>query len=137
MPRSFPRLRDGDALEPLHINLIYRELERWSRLQGSGAVRVEHGDPPRIAATARELVLLVRTPAGGIPARNAGTGVWGSAAVTLYEGGLDGAGNPKSTLGSRTETAYNLGPGAIPASKDAFAYRDLLGRLIIFVAYCA
>ena len=136
MARQYPRLRSGDPLEPRHINMIYKALERWERLQGAGGITVRHGDPPVILGHDYERIVLVRTPAGGIPARNAGTGVWGSATVTLYDGGLDGSGNPKITLGSRTETAYNQGPAAIPAGKDAYAYRDLLGRLIVLVAYC-
>ncbi|MFO0887548.1 MAG: hypothetical protein U0790_00215 [Isosphaeraceae bacterium] len=136
MPRKFPRLGDGDELEPWHLNVGYRELERWSRLQGTGGIHVSHGDPPLVSLVPYETIILVRTPAGGVPARNAGTGVWGSATVTLYDDGHDVSGNPKSTLGTTTETAYNKGPNATPGSKDAYAYRDLLGRLIILVAYC-
>lgn len=31
MPRDFPDLKDGDLLEPYHLNAIYRELRRWRR----------------------------------------------------------------------------------------------------------
>jgi len=31
MPRDFPELKDGDQLEPFHLNIIYRELRRWRK----------------------------------------------------------------------------------------------------------
>ncbi len=31
MGRQFDDLRDGDVLEPFHINIIYRELRRWRK----------------------------------------------------------------------------------------------------------
>lgn len=137
MPRKFPRIGDGTELEPWHLNVIYRELERWSRLIGVGGIHVSHGDPPLIQAVPYDTMVLVKSPSGGIPKRNASTGVWGSATVTHYEDGLDGSNNPKSAIGTRTETAYNKGPGDIPGTKDVWCYRDLLGRLIAVDAFCA
>ena len=31
MPRDFHDLKDGDTLEPFHLNQVYRELRRWRR----------------------------------------------------------------------------------------------------------
>jgi hypothetical protein len=36
MRRDFPTLRDGDLLQPRHLNLIYRELERQAKVSGVG-----------------------------------------------------------------------------------------------------
>lgn len=39
---AFPRLKDGQQLEPRHLNIVYRELERWNKIQGAGGIVVEN-----------------------------------------------------------------------------------------------
>jgi len=40
MARRFPELKDGDRLEPVHLNIIYRELNRWRSLQAVPPMRI-------------------------------------------------------------------------------------------------
>jgi hypothetical protein len=51
MPEPFPSIKDGDALTPAHLNMIYRELDRWRKLSGSGLIGLDNIDgkePPMI-----------------------------------------------------------------------------------------
>lgn len=38
MASEFPKLKSGDELTPWHLNIVYRELDRWRRLKFAGAV---------------------------------------------------------------------------------------------------
>ncbi len=48
MPRDFPRLHDGDALEPWHLNVVYDELRRLRKFQAAPPLALANGgtDPP-------------------------------------------------------------------------------------------
>lgn len=132
--RSFPRLRHGESLEPWHLNVIYAELERWSKLTGVGAT-VRHGDLPQIIVAPRELLVLARTTHGVVPARHATTGFWGQQTVTLYDDSQSD-GEPRSLLGLVEEIAFNKGPAAVPGDRDVFCLRGLDGRLLVINVFC-
>lgn len=40
MPHEFPKLRDGDILEPWHFNILYDEARRWRKLRGVPPINV-------------------------------------------------------------------------------------------------
>jgi hypothetical protein len=134
--KAFPKFRDGDPLEPWHLNLIFRELERWRKLTGQGPLVVRHGDSPTIELLQADDIVLVRTNHGPIPKRNATTGVWGSVTVTLYDESQNDDGDPRTVLGEDEEVAFNKGPNDVPADKDVFCKRGLDGRLYALVAWC-
>lgn len=51
MPRDFPEIRDGDPIEPWHLNIVYRELRRLRKMRGGGTITVQNADgtlPPLI-----------------------------------------------------------------------------------------
>lgn len=58
MARDFVDLRDGDTLEPYHINICYRELRRWRKLKATwplSLVGAESSDsPPAISYLGRK-----------------------------------------------------------------------------------
>lgn len=51
MPRSFPRIQDGEAIQPWHFNILYSEVERFRKMRGSGLIAIQNADghlPPLI-----------------------------------------------------------------------------------------
>lgn len=44
MPEDFPTLRDGDILEPWHLNILYDEARRWRKLKGAPPINVSNND---------------------------------------------------------------------------------------------
>jgi hypothetical protein len=115
MPTKFPKVQDGDELQPWMLNILYREAERWRKLKGSGLVNVAGVDsdsPPTIA---------LQTLDPGIPA-NSGSGFAAgspgspsSATVTLYT--HTGSGAALDTSRNFQVTAYSTFGTAIGANK--------------------
>jgi hypothetical protein len=116
----FPRLKDGDQLEPRHINIIYAELERWNKTIGAGGVVFENrvsgpvisGAGGGIGGVGDGLALLVMA-IGSTSTIAAG----GTATVTLYDG---------DTLGTNTAEVTNPGPDTVPDGPK----RLFLGRIV-------
>ena len=119
--------------------------ERWSRhlvnalrasqvytAEGS-EVRVEaYGPDGALIGLTRDIPALIqaRTGAGGLPARDAGTGAWGSATVTLYTSAGDA-----DVLGTATDTAWNRTTVTVPANTDLWAWESG-GRLFYLGHVC-
>lgn len=78
MPRSdFPRLKSGDALEPWHMNVIYRELERWNKAGAGGGIAFQNRAGGPYWSLAAGLGVAVIKSTGAITARagaNPGSG---------------------------------------------------------------
>lgn len=103
---AFPRLKDGQQLEPRHLNIIYRELERWNKIQGAGGIVVENRESgPVIMGGVGGMVVgegerLARLPSGGIASGATGT-------ITFYE--------DETTLSTETASARNPWATAAPS----------------------
>lgn len=90
MPADLPRLADGDAVEPYHLNDAYRELRRLRRLQGAGGVVAEgfdgNGGPKLSLARGERFDLkLTGAYASGYPWKEvvrAPDGTWSDTGVT-------------------------------------------------------
>jgi hypothetical protein len=115
MPNRFPKLQDGDELQPWHLNVIYRELERWRQAKCQGAFDIVGADsdsPPTFIAY---------EPDRAIPADSGSGFAAGSVAspasqtVTLLTPTGTGAGLDASR--GFTVTAYSTFGTAIAASK--------------------
>jgi hypothetical protein len=133
MPEHFPHVRDGDALTPAHLNVIYRELDRWRKLTGSGSIAVTNADsrePP---------VIVDQDMAGFVPADSGSGFAAGSraapttATVTLMTPTAGAAG--LTMTNGRIVTAYNTYPTAIPASKTVWL-TTFFGKYYIVQAEC-
>jgi hypothetical protein len=94
--------------------LLESLLQRLKRLEERAAA-IEQGSKGTVGAFSDGSIILVKTPGGGIPARNGGTGAYGSATCTLYDD--DGT---KVTLSATTSTIYNKLAIAIGGTKDCF-----------------
>lgn len=96
---AFPRLKDGQQLEPRHLNIIYRELERWNKIQGAGGIVVENresgpvinGGGSGAAVTVNGLTRVISTSA--ITGRSGTTPGTGSGAIVTYNGTAYGTGD--------------------------------------------
>jgi hypothetical protein len=114
MARQFPRVRDGTALTPRHMNIIYAELERWNRLDVAGGSFTNGPTPFITVGTGSDGVQLCRSPGGGIDAISGTTP--GSADCTLYT--WDGS---SFAIGSETITVKNRWTTAVGATKRVTA----------------
>lgn len=112
--RQLPRLKDGDELEPWHLNVIYAELERLNKMRGSGSIVVQNRDGGP---------LIMSTDATGAGDR------W----ATLPGGGIAGGGSGTITYvtDSTTATAKNKWTTAAPASKKCLVGTDEYGDLVV------
>jgi hypothetical protein len=134
--KKFPRLKAGESLTARHLNVIFAELERLSKLTVVGAERFTNGeDGPTIVIGdgSGGGAVLVKAPSGGIPGRNASTGVHGTASCTLYDD--DGS---KLTLSSTTETVHNWVTAVVGAGeKDVVCVRSSMGYLVAINEVCS
>lgn len=115
MPEPFPSIKDGDALTPAHLNIIYRELDRWRKLSSSGLIAVDNADgkePPMIMDW-RTSDLVPADSGSGFAAGSRSSPT--SATVTLLSPASGGPG--LTATNGRTVKAYNTFTAAIPASK--------------------
>lgn len=102
----FPRLKDGQQLEPQHINMIYAELERWNKTIGAGGIVFENRvSGPVISGGGSGMIAgegerLAKLPSGGIASGATGT-------VTFYE--------DETTLSTETASARNPWATAAPS----------------------
>jgi hypothetical protein len=95
---KFPTLKDGDALTPWHLNVIYRELDRWNKARVAGSLAFQNGpDGPLWVGQGggdTRTIRFAKLPSGGINAGSSGT-------VEFYADGR------MTTLTGLTATAYN------------------------------
>jgi hypothetical protein len=111
----FPRLKDGQQLEPQHLNMIYAELERWNKIIGAGGIVVTNGVAGPVVSGGGSVTVVAgvdltfaRLPAGGIAAGATGM-------VTFY--------TAYNTLGSDTATVRNQWNTAAPSLKKCVVAR--------------
>jgi hypothetical protein len=115
MPNKFPRLKDGDELHPYHLNIIYRELERWRRTRAAGLLDLDGVDsdsPPTFTVYEPDIAIPANSGSGfaaGSPASPS------SQTVTLLTPTGTGAGLDASR--GFTLTAYSTFGTAIAANK--------------------
>lgn len=132
MRRSFPRLKDGDPIEPYHLNVIYRELERWNKASSSGAIRFlnREGGPHWFLASAGaegEFVGLV--DASGFTARSGTT--LGHGTVRRYRVNADDT----VTDTGIDDRVLNFTGGALAGSKWC-RYARVNGQLVLTSIEC-
>src|SRR4051794_30970905 len=90
MATEFPKLKSGDELTPWHLNIIYRELDRWRRLKFAGPVAYSGID----SASSPPVVTILGTGAQGRPGKASGdiaaasgdTPGTGTVAIWRYDG---------------------------------------------------
>jgi hypothetical protein len=130
---TFPKVKDGDAITPLHFNLIYRELERLRKLTAAAPLSLDNIDSDNVPSLAwlgaDELVPVQLTSA--LAAGSIGTP--GSATCNVL---LDQSTGPGFTsTGAATETIYNCYATAIASGKYGWGkYRG--GTLYAVVFDC-
>lgn len=65
MPREFDDIRDGTALEPYHLNMIYRELRRLRKMTVAGSLSLDNmtstTSPPFLWSIATGGITIVKT----------------------------------------------------------------------------
>lgn len=123
--------KDGDALEPWHLNYIFRFIRRWMKFDVSIPLQLDNDDnaPPHLSLTTLDELVPVLTPAGGIVAGSYTTPTSGT--CTLLE---EASGGPGFTAtAAYTETLYNPYGVAVPASK--FAWAKWRGRWLYAVTW--
>jgi hypothetical protein len=111
--------RDGDTLEPWHLNLIFDFIRRWDKFDVSPPLSFDGSSDSPPSLSLLEPETLVPFQAGsGIAAATSLTSL-GSATVTLlndYQGGPD-----LTTSGARTATCYNIFTTAVGTGKNGWA----------------
>lgn len=119
MPQIIPSdFRDGDALEPWHLNFIFRFVRRWMRFDASPPLSLDNGGeaPPHLSFLG--LDDLVPFYAGsGISAGTYTSPT--SATVTLLIESSDGPGFTLS--GADSATCYNISTNAVPSGSAGWA----------------
>lgn len=86
MGRDFVDLKDGDTLEPFHINQIYKELRRWRKIKGSGRITIDgatDGESVPVINAALSPQMYFGVANGDITARSGSTA--GSGTVTIKQ----------------------------------------------------
>jgi hypothetical protein len=114
MANEFPTMEPGDEVEPFLFNIIFRELERWRKLSGSGFIHVDDAggkNPPRIVDW-RGAALVPALLTGGIAAGTFGSPA--SAAGTILVPNAASAGY--TATGGRPVTIYNMYATAVTGS---------------------
>lgn len=132
MPGDFPTLGDGDALQPWHLNVIYRELERLRKMTAAAPLAIDNADsafdPPTFMTFAVDQVVPVKLDGSGIAAGSAFSPSPGTVSL-LYtaSGGAD-----FTSSSANTETMYNIYGTAVGANKVCWAvwYNGLLYLLV-------
>lgn len=99
MPRSeFPKLKSGDALEPWHMNVIYRELERWNKAGAGGGIAFQNrAGGPYWSLVAGLGVAVIKTT-GAITARAGANPGSGPATVQDYDSGTNALSDSTTTI---------------------------------------
>jgi hypothetical protein len=127
--KKFPRVKSGDKLTPQHLNIVYAELERLSKMTGDGAVVVEadRSDGPRVKlVSAGEWARLVK-PSSSIAAISGSTMTQGTA---VFLGGT------ATQLAATNGTIYPYNAmGTVTGTGTCLAIPDGL-RWLIVGRYC-
>ena len=117
MPRGFQDLKDGETLEPFHINIIYRELRRWRRAYAVPPMVIDglmSSDSPPIFRGGASVGGFLAVANGNIPKRSgsaAGVGsVFSVTSTPTYSGG-----SLTSVSLSTDSTAYDVVNGSSTA----------------------
>jgi hypothetical protein len=115
MPEPFPSIKDGDALTPAHLNMIYRELDRWRKLSGSGLIGLDNidGKEPPMIMDWRTSDVVPADSGSGFTAGSRSSPT--STTVTLLSPSSGGPG--LTATNGRTVKAYNTFTTAIAAGK--------------------
>ena len=115
MASEFPKLKSGDELTPWHLNIVYRELDRWRRMKFAGPVAYTGIDsassPPTITVLGSGGGPQIALSSSSITARSGTT--LGSGTVTPYQ--IDGT--TLAATGADDYTVYNFSGTAIATAK--------------------
>ncbi len=99
MSRSeFPRLKSGDALEPWHLNAIYRELERWNKAGAGGGIAFQNRAGGPYWSLVAGLGLAVIKATGTLTARAGANPGSGPATVQDYDSGTNTLSDSATTI---------------------------------------
>ena len=120
MPRVPPTdFKDGDALEPWHMNFIFAFIRRWLKFDASAPLNFDGSSesPPHLSLGDIDDLVPVLTPSGGITAGTYSSPTSGTVQLLIeYEGGPG-----FTTSGTNTVTAYNCFATAVPDSVFGWA----------------
>lgn len=133
--RSFPFLRDGDVLEPRHLNVIYAELERLGRMSYDG-LEYDDGQAPRLSVPLLESDRLAKVATGGVSALTTSPSiVFGTGNARIYN---PEPWNEPPTWVARgaDEAIYNAYFTASIAVNKWVVVRRLWNRWVIIGANC-
>lgn len=116
-------LVDGDALEPWHINFIFRFIRRWMKFDVSPPLNLDNSGnaPPHLSLFALDDLVPVLIGSGGLTAGSYSSPVVtpGTGTVTLLNEYQDGP--DFTTTAGQTGTCYNPYTTAISGTKFAWA----------------
>jgi hypothetical protein len=123
MPRDFPDLKDGDQLEPWHLNCIYDELRRWRRAKGTGGVTVtgaDGGGDPRISGDSAPGLRFAVVGSSAIAHASSSTAPSsGSGTLVTFSGGaISTTGIAVKLWNYKTDASYKAGVTAVVAWID-------------------
>ena len=120
MPRVTPtEFRDGDALEPWHMNFILGFIRRWMKFDASAPLQFDGAgeSPPHLSIGDIDELVPILTPSGGLTAGSYASPTSGTATLLIeYEGGPG-----FTSSGANTATVYNSYTTAVGGSKFGWA----------------
>jgi hypothetical protein len=140
MGRDFVDLKDGDTLEPFHINQIYKELRRWRKLKGSQRVQIvgaNDGDSvPQIVVVINPM-MYVGVANGDIPARSGTTVGEGIVTIKQFDGTtIEDAQTNDIDVKNPSDTTMTSGNG-IDDGQYVKVWRDYFGDWIVEPMECS
>lgn len=119
MPQIFPQeFKDGDELQPWHLNFIFRFIKRWMRFDASPPLSLDLSgeSPPHLSLLLNDDLVPVYFASGisaGSPSSPA------NATVTLMVDYDDGP--AFTTTGGDSATCYNISTVAVPSGSYGWA----------------
>ncbi len=141
MGRDFVDLKDGDRLEPYHINIIYKELRRLRKTQGDTFIHVEgmnDGDGvPTITGTFPRIGYLAVANGTISAAVNSAVGT-GSVQVLMANGNslINAQISEIAVYNPARDTANGTVLGEISSGKRVWIQKDGFGQWYVAPLEC-
>jgi hypothetical protein len=140
MGRDFVDLKDGDTLEPYHLNQIYKELRRWRKLGGSGRVTVDgaqDGESVPTINVALSPQMYVGVANGVITARSGTTAGSGTVTIKQINGNsIQTAQITNLAVKNPSSTTMTSGDG-IDSGQYVKVWKDAFGDWIVEPMECS
>lgn len=133
MARDFPMIEVGEEIRCEHFNVIYRELNRWRRMTGSGLVDVDSADgsaPPTISGHATVGRYRIWMPTG------IAAGTFGTPAVKDDVILAVASGDGWTTTGGGAITLLNCDTTPITGAKSGWAFLRADGKYELAIGDC-